>query len=340
MADILVAVKAFIQPYLLRFKQYPTWKQALISSGIIIGSSIFYTIGSYNISKILYNQIPRIDYTVSGDINNNNGIIFLLHGWPDSPALWTPQINFLSSKNYCCINLELPNFDVNKIQSPWGYDLISVINALGNEMIDILSSNNKLDESIIILAHDWGAALMEDVYIKFKNKMNISKLILLDVGDGADPSPKEQPKYFYQFVNAVCFCLPRAIGTWYLQRYFKRISKCTFPAFRREKYVDSVTTYLYFYYIKMMLLRQTEQLKNVAIDLEKLDGIPILFICAGKGWLSEDVVKYYSPDFKKFIEERDYCKFVTFHDCYHHLQDEIVGNPQKLNNEIYQFLQK
>ena len=163
---------------------------------------------------------------------------------------------------------------------------------------------------------------------------------------GSD-DPKDQDKNVYQFINAVVFCLPRFIGTWYLRRYYNGITRCTLPVFRKEKedgraYFDSVQTYLYFYFIKAMLFGQKQAFKDLEFpfDLSKFDGIPILFICSGEGWQHDDGNPYHSKKYKKFIQERDYCKYVQFDDCNHWLMDEKVGNPQRLNNEIYQFLQK
>ena len=154
MNEYFQQAKTFLTPYIssivTQFKQFSPVKQALISTSIVIGSSVAYGIISYNINKLLYPRKPIIDYKIHGDISSNNGIIFFLHGWPDFSYIWEIQIKYFISKGYCCITLELPNFNISKpIQNPWGYKVSTITEALGNTMYNILSTNNKLSNNDI-----------------------------------------------------------------------------------------------------------------------------------------------------------------------------------------------
>ena len=145
--------KSHASQYISSFKQYPIWKQALVSSGIMIGTSTFLTLSSYYYCRIRYPSMPKIYSTITGNLNNNNGIIIFIHGWPDFDYLWEKQIEYFSSKNYCCINLELPNFNINRVQNPWGYDLLTVVDAIA---LKIKKIQNK--KKCILFLHDWGAS--------------------------------------------------------------------------------------------------------------------------------------------------------------------------------------
>ena len=159
-------LKDFFMPYILpaleTFKAFNIWKKALLSTSILIGSPIACTIASYNLCKLIYPKSPTIDYEIHGDINSKEGIIFFLHGWPDFGYIWEHQVKHFVSKGYCCIVLEIPNFNISKpIQNPWGYDIPTIVNAFGETIHNILLKNNKLDSNtnIILTAHDWGSIL-------------------------------------------------------------------------------------------------------------------------------------------------------------------------------------
>eukprot|EP01084_Bolivina_argentea_P045058 82936_1 len=221
----------------LKFKQYPIWKQALLASACFTASTMLLTFGSYYYNRLKYPTLPRIDYTITGNINKNKGILVFCHGWPDFGYLWSSQIEYLSSQGYCCVNIELPNFNPDKMQNPWGYDLITVVNALGTTIQQILTDTRTQSDGVTLIAHDWGSFLIELVCLNYKNKIKFNKMILLDVGDGSSRDPKERHKYAYQFILAVIFLFPRFIGTWLSRRMFIDNKKLpiTFPITKFEK---------------------------------------------------------------------------------------------------------
>ena len=45
----------------------------------------------------------------------------------------------------------------------------------------------------------------------------------MDVGDGADLEEANEGKYTYQMVNALCFMMPRWIGTRVQRRYWSNL---------------------------------------------------------------------------------------------------------------------
>eukprot|EP01084_Bolivina_argentea_P045059 82939_1 len=164
----------------LKFKQYPIWKQALLASACFTASTMLLTFGSYYYNRLKYPTLPRIDYTITGNINKNKGILVFCHGWPDFGYLWSSQIEYLSSQGYCCVNIELPNFNPDKMQNPWGYDLITVVNALGTTIQQILTDTRTQSDGVTLIAHDWGSFLIELVCLNYKNKIKFNKCNLTD----------------------------------------------------------------------------------------------------------------------------------------------------------------
>ena len=324
------SIKSNAMNYISTFKQYPLWKKSLITSAIITGSSVVYTFGSYYYCKLRYPSTPRIYYTITGDINNNNGIIAFIHGFPDFGYIWDKQIDFFRSKNYCCISLELPNFQIDRIQNPWGYQLLTVVDALGNTLKQIL---DKKDCSLI--THDWGALFGQLLYLKYKRKISFRNLVLLDVADGAHDDPEQEEKYVYQSIQATAFLLPTFIGSWVLRRFWRRFG--LIPLFEKEKQDDKVYFASYcaypYYYMKDVLKGESGgYVESLAIAprLNEFDGLPILFIDANG-------LRFYSQKFKNFLESRSYCKFVEFDDCRH--WQFMTDKSDKANDTIYDFLQ-
>ena len=45
---------------------------------------------------------------------------------------------------------------------------------------------------------DWGAFFAELIYIHFKTRLHITKMVLMDVGDGGDIDDARRGKYIYQ----------------------------------------------------------------------------------------------------------------------------------------------
>ena len=343
----LESIKSFTSYYTSKFKQYPLWKQAFISSTIMIGSPIIYTFASYYYCKLRYPSIPNIHYTITGDLDNNDGILLFIHGFPDFGYLWDPQIKFFNNKNYCCINIEIPNFYKDRIQNPWGYSIKQLTLGIANTIKQIL--NNR---ECIFIVHDWGCFLTNMLYLNHREKINMKKLILIDIADGPgrdkngkSEDPRVDEKSSYILVQALLFMTPKWFGTWYLRRYWENMIKTDssmkglpFPLFDKEKkenkkYFHSLSAHLYFNLMKQIIFGDVRSLA-VTPRLNEFDGLPILFAdgCGG-----DDPMPGYSKKFKKFIEDRDYCKFVVFGDCGHWIMQQ---NPTRFNQVVYEFIQK
>eukprot|EP01084_Bolivina_argentea_P224942 380247_1 len=103
---------------LSKFNSYSLLKQILISSSIITASSVMYTFTSYYICKLRYSKMPKIYHFIQGNINSNKGILIFISGWPDTTEIYNSQVEYFVNKNYCCITLEFPNMNIERIQNP------------------------------------------------------------------------------------------------------------------------------------------------------------------------------------------------------------------------------
>ena len=335
----------FAAEYMNKFKTYSWLSRMIISGTFIAASTTIYLISSYYINKLTYPQLPKIYYSIHGDINNNQGILIFFSGWPDIECIYDPQIEYFVNKNYCCICMELPNMNVYRLQNPWGYKLYDIVKSMGITLRNILNTSNVQKDKVILCGHDWGSYIAQLIYVYNKTQIKFDKLILLDVADGSNRKTNPAKVYTYQYINCLAFLLPRFIGTWILRRYYNnllKINNITLPIIRLEKehnktYFDSAQGYVYFHILMHKNLKQMDELKkiNMKSKLNELDGLPILFIDATKGWHYK--VDYYSETFKKWINERNYCKFIEF-DCYHWIQDTDIGLPQKLNDCIHEWI--
>ena len=74
--------------------------------------------------------------------------IVMLHGWPDTGALWARQVADLQA-DYRCVRLTLPGFATDEQSRALSMDEVV---AWLDESIRSVS-----DRPVILMAHDWGA---------------------------------------------------------------------------------------------------------------------------------------------------------------------------------------
>ena len=65
-----------------KFKGYSLSKQLLISSAAVTGASVAYGVMAYCYNLLRYDRAPQIHDVVHGDIDNNDGILIFIHGFP------------------------------------------------------------------------------------------------------------------------------------------------------------------------------------------------------------------------------------------------------------------
>ncbi len=134
--------------------------------------------------------------------------IVMLHGWPDTGALWARQVADLQA-DYRCVRLTLPGFAVDEPSRALRMDEVV---AWLDESIRAVS-----DRPVILMAHDWGAAFAYN-YVR-AHPQRVARLIGLDIGDTSEAFIRRLPLKHklmmlgYQLPLAVSYCLPRRWAT-------------------------------------------------------------------------------------------------------------------------------
>ena len=123
--------------FLDKYKRESPQRQALLAAGAITCTYAAFSLGRYCYNQFRYGSRPEIYCEITGDINQSKGMVIFIHGFPDFGYIWESQIKLLSQRGYCCVNLELPNFHIDRIQNAYGYDFFSVVDALGEKIASL-----------------------------------------------------------------------------------------------------------------------------------------------------------------------------------------------------------
>lgn len=99
--------------------------------------------------------------------------IVMVHGWPDTHALWDPQVAALR-EHYRCVRFTLPGFDkahprrVRQIDDTVA-DLLAVVDAVSPH------------QPVVLLLHDWGCVF--GYALAERHPDRVSAIMGIDVGD-------------------------------------------------------------------------------------------------------------------------------------------------------------
>ena len=96
--------------------------------------------------------------------------ILMIHGWPDTLALWDAQVAALS-RRYRCARFTLPGFaDTGAKAQAWS---LNEITALIERIVEALNPGGP----VILLVHDWGALF--GYHFIMSHPQRVSRLILV-----------------------------------------------------------------------------------------------------------------------------------------------------------------
>lgn len=114
-------------------------------------------------------SIRGLDVTVEGQ----GPVLLMLHGWPDSPALWDETVAALRD-GYRCVRLPLPGFDLSKPARALSVDA----------MCDLLAA--VLDDvspaaPVTLVLHDWGCLFGYELAARHTRR--VARVVGVDVGD-------------------------------------------------------------------------------------------------------------------------------------------------------------
>jgi len=120
-------------------------------------------------------EIQRVgDLTVHVEGQGPQTIV-MVHGWPDTQALWDPQVAALRA-HYRCVRFTLPGFD--KAHPRRVRQLDEVVAEL-LAVLDAVSPHHP----VVLLLHDWGCVFGYALANKYPDR--VSAVIGIDVGDAA-----------------------------------------------------------------------------------------------------------------------------------------------------------
>jgi len=114
----------------------------------------------------IFLQDTAVDVAGSGD-----ELILMLHGWPDTLALWDGTVLALQDQ-YRCARLTLPGFE----SGPQAVSLDDMCSLL-LQVADRLSPGR----AITLLLHDWGCAFGYE--FAMRHPQRVARVIALDIGD-------------------------------------------------------------------------------------------------------------------------------------------------------------
>jgi pimeloyl-ACP methyl ester carboxylesterase len=134
--------------------------------------------------------------------------IVMVHGWPDTHALWARQVDFFSDR-YRCATFTLPGFARGDRTDYSLDDIVACIAAV----VGAVSH----DRPVILLLHDWGCVFGYEYAMRYPQR--VRQLVGLDVGEATSEEFVDSLSLFsrllvfaYQFTLAVSFVCPRPVG--------------------------------------------------------------------------------------------------------------------------------
>lgn len=141
--------------------------------------------------------------------------VVMVHGWPDTQALWDPQVAAMR-EHYRCVRFTLPGFD--KRHPRRVYPLEDVVAQL-LAVLDAVSPH----QPVVLLLHDWGCVF--GYALASRHPDRVSAIIGIDIGDAGSREHVAalgvKAKWMvvaYQLWLALAWNLGGAAGDWMTRR--------------------------------------------------------------------------------------------------------------------------
>lgn len=100
-------------------------------------------------------------------------VVVMVHGWPDTHALWDGTVGALRDRFRCC-RFTLPGFREGSARRP--HDLAELV-ALIARVADAASP----DRPVVLLLHDWGCLF--GYQFAMRHPQRVSRIVAVDIGD-------------------------------------------------------------------------------------------------------------------------------------------------------------
>ena len=135
--------------------------------------------------------------------------LVMVHGWPDTAALWIPQVAHFRSR-FRCVRFTLPGFDVH------GPRRALTLQAMVDHLAAIVDAVSP-DEPVTLMLHDWGAVY--GYQVAMQHPQRVARIVGIDVGETASgeflrslPWQAKAGVLAYQGWLALAYRLPQALG--------------------------------------------------------------------------------------------------------------------------------
>lgn len=151
-------------------------------------------------------EVAGLDVLIEGA---GDRTVVMIHGWPDTAALWAPQVAALRGR-VRCVRFTLPGFDRRHERRI--YDLDEMLSIL-QQIVD----NACPDRAVTLLLHDWGCFFGYRFAQAYPER--VEAILALDVGDAGSKAHLASLGLAgklgiasYQLALALAWTLPAAQG--------------------------------------------------------------------------------------------------------------------------------
>lgn len=138
-----------------------------------------------------------------------DAVVLLLHGWPDTLALWDDTVAALSA-DHRCARLTLPGFDATRGRRALALDAMTAHLAA---VVDAISPG----APVTLVMHDWGA--IYGYQYALAHPQRVARVVAVDIGDtGSGEFLRSLPLKAklgiagYQLWLALAYLAPRRLG--------------------------------------------------------------------------------------------------------------------------------
>lgn len=189
-------------------------------------------------------DIAKVAITDSG---RDLPILFFIHGWPDTSAVWKHQLEYFSAK-YRCVCVKLPAFTPGDAST--AVDFPELADRIAATVEDLKTTSSF---PITIVGHDWGAYLT--YLVDQRHPTLASKLVTLDIAASLKPESVGHALFLvsYQWLLIAFYGMGKVlppVGNW-LNR-----SLATFFRAPHPKTSESRSNYLYLYFWRARFLKK------------------------------------------------------------------------------------
>ena len=232
--------------------------------------------------------------------------MLLLHGYPDSPAMYDDVASHFVSKGRRVARVAWPNCG-SKPEIPWGASFDDLLASL----VDVAEKIGPAD----VIAHDWGA--MMAWLLEKKRPELVHSLVAVDVG-------QEVPKDLKSNALILAYQIPLLIA-FLLAGKFKGfadgIVRAVASVFQRPHIRADLTSlkgYWYYYFWHDFLLKKGKGWTSLLSGKSKrLPTCPTLYIYGAKKF-----VKFHSEEWLNKMKRRQDCKVVKMEHTGHWVFNE------------------